>query len=258
MNLGIAGKVALVTASSGGIGKAVAHVLAAEGAELVLFSRSERLLRATAREIQAQHNVPVLPVAGDMRSAEDVERLGDELKRRFETLDIFILNTGRPPHPQRKVLDETDDARWHEAFQTQLWAAIMVTRKVVPLMLNRGWGRVVAVTSASVKHPMPLHALSTVFRAGVTAYMKHLANEVATRGVTVNTVGPASINSDSANSSYRNNSALVAERVKRIPVGRLGKVDEFAATVAFLASDHAGFITGASLYVDGGMGPSLY
>lgn len=258
MDLGITGKVALVTASSGGIGKAIANQLAAEGVELVLFSRSEQLLRATAREIHEKHNVHVLPITGDMRSSEDVERLGGELKRRFGALDICVLNTGRPPHPQREVLDETDDARWHEAYQTQLWAAILITRKVVPLMLDRGWGRVVAVTSASVKHPMPLHGLSTVFRAGVTAYMKHLANEVADKGVTVNTVGPASINTDSANSSYRNDGTLVAERVKRIPVGRMGKADEFAATVAFLASDYAGFITGASLYVDGGMGSSLY
>ncbi len=213
MDLGIRGKVALVTGSSGGIGKAVAHALAAEGVELVLFARSESLLRQNASEIQARLQVPVLPIAGDMRSEKDVDGLRDELVRRYGALDIFILNTGRPPHPQREVLDETDETRWHDAYQPQLFGAVMVTRKVAPLMLARGWGRVVAVTSASVKQPMARHGLSTIFRAGVTAYMKHLANEVAAKGVTVNSAGPASINSASPNSSYRNNQALIAEHI---------------------------------------------
>ena len=245
MNLGIAGKVALVTASSQGLGKAVAHALAAEGVRLMLFARSEPALRSTAAEIEKQHNVPVLAVPGDMRSEADVDRLVTELQQKFGGVDILVLNTGHPPKPRREVLQETEDARWEEGYRTLLWGVILVARKVVPLLLDRGWGRVIAITSASVKHPMPRHGLSTVFRAGVTGYMNHLANEIAPKGVTVNTVCPGSIdtNHKSGNES--------SERLKLVPIGRLGRPEEFAATVAFLASDYAGFISGTSLHVDG-------
>ena len=253
MNLGIAGKVAVVTASSSGLGKAIAQALAAEGVKLALFARSSEPLRTTATEIEKQYGVPVLPVAGDMRSPADVDRLVTALQQKFEGADILVLNTGRPPVPMHEVLDETDDGRWEEAYRTQLWGALLVARRIVPLLLDRGWGRVIAITSASVKQPMPQHGLSTVFRAGVTAYMKHLANEIAAKGVTVNSVCPASIGTASLTGSYD-----ASERIKRVPVGRLGRPEELAATVAFLASDSAGFITGASLHVDGGMVASLY
>ena len=115
-------------------------------------------------------------------------------------------------------------------------------------MLDRGWGRVVAITSASVKQPMLNHGLSTIFRAGLTGYLKHLANEIAAKGVTVNMVCPASVVTSDRPGTYD-----VDERLKGIPLGRLGKPDDVAAAVAFLASDHAGFITGASLNIDGGM-----
>jgi len=253
MNLGISGKVALVTACSSGIGKAVAHALAAEGVRLALFSRSAEPLRATAAEIEKQHNVQVLPVPGDMRSEADVERLVQEIKQTFGGCDIVVLNTGRPPTPMREVLEETENERWEDAYRTQLWGPLLVARKVVPLLVDRGWGRVIAITSASVKQPMRRHGLSTVFRSGVTGYMKHLANEIAAKGVTVNTVCPASIGTESLKGTYD-----VSERLKLVPVGRLGRPAELAATVAFLASDHAGYITGASLHVDGGMVASLY
>jgi 3-oxoacyl-[acyl-carrier protein] reductase len=252
MNLGIAGKVALVTASGTGLGKAAAHALAAEGAKLVLFSRSADTLRATALEIQKQHKVPVIAVAGNMSSESDIATLADRLRTEFGGLDILVLNTGRPPHPLRVVLDENDNARWNDAYRTQLWSATLVAREIVPLMLDRGWGRVVAITSASVKQPMLNHGLSTIFRAGLTGYLKHLANEIAAKGVTVNMVCPASVVTSDRPGTYD-----VAERLKGIPLGRLGKPDDVAAAVAFLASDHAGFITGASLNIDGGMVAAL-
>jgi len=254
VDLGIAGKLAIVTASSGGLGDAVARALAAEGVHLALFARSEERLRANAVEIERRYNVRVAPVVGDMRSREDIENLVSVVKREFGGPDILVLNTGRPPSPPRdEVLDETDDDRWEEAYRTQLWAAILAARIVTPLLVQRGWGRVIAITSASVKQPMPRHGLSTIFRAGVTGLMKHIANEVASKGVTVNTVCPASIVTDSLKRTYD-----LSERIKRVPVGRLGRPEELAAIIAFLASEHAAFITGATIQVDGGMIASLY
>lgn len=253
MDLGIAGKLAIVTASSAGLGEAVAHALAAEGVNLALFARSGDRLRANAAEIERRYGVRVLPVAGDMRSRADVENLAAVVLREFGGPDILVLNTGRPPLPTREVLEETEDQRWEDAYRTQLWGAILVARVVVPLLVHRGWGRVIAITSASVKQPMPSHGLSTVFRAGVTGFMKHLANETAAKGVTVNTVCPASIATAGLKQSYD-----LSERIKRVPVGRIGRPEELAAAVAFLASDLAGFITGASIQVDGGMVASLY
>lgn len=253
MDLGIAGKVAVVTGASGGLGESIARVLAAEGASVVLFARSPDKLAQVASEIRAQHPVRAVTVAGDMRSRDDVRRLGESVRAEFGGADILVVNTGRPPLPMREALDETDDERWDEAYRTQLWGAILVMREITPMLVQRGWGRVIAVTSASVMQPMEKHALSTVFRAGVTGYLKHLANETAGRGVTVNAVCPASIETKSLRGSYD-----LAERVRRVPVRRVGKPEELAAAVAFLASRQAGYITGVSLPVDGGQTASLF
>ena len=253
MDYGIAGKVALVTASSSGLGKAAAHALAAEGANVVLFSRTAEVLRAAAAEIEKQHGVRALAVAGDMRVEADIDRLVVILKQEFGAPDILVLNTGRPPLTLREVLDETEQERWEDAYRTQLWGGIMVTQKVVPLMLKRGWGRVIAITSASVRQPTPRKGLSTIFKIGINAYMKHLANEIAASGITVNTVCPANINTP----TFRSDFELAARRT-RVPMGRLGSPEELAAAVAFYVSNGAGFITGTSLTVDGGMNATLF
>ena len=151
MNLGICGKTAIVTASSGGLGEYAARALAAEGVNLVLFARSADTLRTKAANIAQQHGVRVVPVAGDMRIAADVDRLISETQREFGGPDILVLNTGRPPVPMREVLDENDDERWQQAYETQLRGAVRVVGKVAPLLVARGWGRIVGITSASVK-----------------------------------------------------------------------------------------------------------
>ncbi len=253
MDLGIRGKTALVTASSGGMGRNIALALAAEGANVVLFARSADKLRDVAQEIERTHGVRALPVAGDMLVRADVERLASTLEREVGGPDIVVLLTGRPPNPIRATLDETDEARWHEAYHNQLWGAIQVMNHAVPLMLKRGWGRILAITSASVKQPMPHHCLSTVFRAGVTAYMKHLANEVAASGITVNCIAPALIDTSHRTGTSAYSEAQSEARKKLTPLGRLGTQEEFAGVVAFLASVQAGFITGASIQVEGGM-----
>jgi 3-oxoacyl-[acyl-carrier protein] reductase len=253
MNLGITGKTALVTASSAGMGRNIAHALAAEGVNVVLFARTADKLRAVARQIEHQYGVRACAVPGDMLVRADVERLGAVLEGECGGPDILVLNTGRAPNPIRATLDESDEARWHAAYHNQLWAGIQVATRVVPLMRARGWGRIIAITSASVKEPMPHHSLSTVFRAGVTAYMKHLANELGAHGITVNCVAPALIDTSHRAGAAAYSAAQTDARKKLTPLGRMGTQDEVCGVVAFLASMQAGFITGSTVHVEGGM-----
>ncbi len=257
MELGIKGKVALVSASSAGMGRSIACALAAEGVNLVLFARSSDALDALAKDLESRFGITVLAVAGDMRLKEDVERLGLAVKERFGLLDIFVLNTPRAPNPLWATLDENEDARWHQAYENQLWSAIQMCKAVLPLMLNRGWGRIIAITSASVKEPMAHHSLSTVFRAGVTAYIKHLANEVGIHGITANCVAPALIDNSHRQGSAAYTQVQTNARLKLTPLARMGTQEEIAGVVTFLASKQAGFITGTSIVVDGGMSRAL-
>lgn len=253
MNLGIGGKTALVTASSAGMGRNIAHTLASEGVNVVLFARTAAKLHEVASEIREQHGVKALAVPGDMLAASDVARLASTVQSEFCGLDILVLNTGRAPNPIRATLQESEESRWHEAYRNQLWGAIQVAMTLVPLMLDREWGRIIAITSASVKEPMPHHSLSTVFRAGVTAYMKHLANELGPRGITVNCVAPALIDTSHRAGGAAYSEAQTEARKKLTPLGRMGSQEEVCGTVAFLASMQAGFITGSSINVEGGM-----
>jgi len=183
MDLGLHGKTALVTASSAGMGRNIAHALGAEGANVVLFARSTDKLAAVAEELRTQHGVQALAVAGDMCDPAAAQALADSIRHTFGTLDVAVFNTGRAPVPLRATLEETDAQRWQAAGQTQLFSVIQVAQQVHPLMTQGG--RIIAITSASVQQPMPHHALSTVFRAGLTAYLKHLANELGARGIVI-------------------------------------------------------------------------
>jgi 3-oxoacyl-[acyl-carrier protein] reductase len=257
VDFGIKDKLALVTASSDGMGRNVAHTLAAEGANLVLFSRSKDKLHTTCHEIEARYGVKATAVAGDMTSHNDVLRLAETL-RSLGGPDILVLVSARPPNPLRETLKEDEQARWDQAYRAQLWSMIDLVTVTVPQMLDRGWGRIVAVTSASAKQPMAVHALSTVFRAGVTAYMKGLAAEVAPHGITVNCVAPALIDT-----SHRQGHAGYTEdqadhRKTLTPMGRMGTQEEVSGVIAFLASRQAGFVTGSTLAVEGGMIASLF
>lgn len=257
MDLGLKGKLALVTASSGGLGRSIADGLAAEGANLVLYARSEVKLQEIARETADRHNVEVVAQAGSMLDAADVHRLSATLKD-LGGPDVVVLLTGRPPTPLRPTLEETERARWDEAYRNQLLAVVEVVNEVVPLMRGRDWGRIIAVTSAHAKQPMVGHALSTVFRAGVTAYMKGLAGEVAGDQITVNCVAPALIDSSHRTGEAAYTEEQTAHRQTLTALGRLGSHEELSAVVTFLASHQAGFITGSTVAVEGGMVGALF
>jgi len=246
LDLSIAGKRAVVIGGSMGLGYAVCERLAAEGVHLLLFARDSRRMKEAREQLQRAHGVQVDTVAGDITCEEDVDRLACAAADGGGS-QILVLNTPRPPSPMRDFLDENDNARWDEAHQMQLHGALLVLRKVTPVLVGSGWGRVVAITSASVKQPMPRHALSSIYRAGVHAALKHLAMELADKGVTVNAVAPATVETPAFHAHHN-----VQARLQAVPVKRAGKPEELAATVAFLASDLAGFITGETIQLDGG------
>jgi 3-oxoacyl-[acyl-carrier protein] reductase len=257
MDLGISGKIALVTAASGGMARNIAHALAAEGVNLVLFARSADKLQAVAQEIEQQHRVKAVAVSGSMLEPDDVKRLGSTLSA-LGGPDIVVLVTGRPPNPLRASLEENEPSRWQEAYENQLLSVVNVVNGVVPGMTKRGWGRIIAVTSASAKQPMAKHAISTVFRAGVTAYMKGLANEIGETGITVNCVAPALVDTSHRTGKAAYTPEQAAHRKTLCPLGREGTQEELCGVVTFLASRQAGFLTGSTITVDGGMTASLF
>ena len=224
---------------------------------MVLFSRSADRLQAIAGEIEQQHDARAVPIVGSMLNEPDVRRLATALGH-LNGPEIVVLLTGRPPTPLRDTLDETEPGRWQEAYENELASVVQVVNGVVPLMLSRGWGRIIAITSAHARQPTVGHALSTVFRAGATAYMKSLALELAARNITVNCVAPALIDTThrSGQAAY---TAEQAERRKTLaPMRRMGSQEDVCAAVAFLASDQAGFITGTTMTVDGGLVGALF
>ena len=251
MDLAIAGKRALVFGGSQGLGLAVCERLAAEGVDLVIFARDPDRLTACKNQLQQSHRIAVDVCAGDMTCEADIDRVAMQVEV-LGGVQILILNTPRPPSPMRDFLDEQDQARWTQAYQQQLHGALLVLRKITPLITKTGWGRIVAITSASIKQPLPRHAISGIFRAGVQVALKHLAMEVAERGVTVNSVAPATVMTPTFGTFHN-----VEQRIAAVPLKRAGKPEELAATVAFLASEHAGFITGENIQFDGGQTRSL-
>jgi len=251
MDLGISGKRALVIGGSQGLGLAVCERLAAEGADVLIFARDAARLADCQQQLRQVHRVSVDICPGDITREADIDRLADQVKV-LGRVQILVLNTPRPPSPMRDFLDEQDQTRWDLGYQHQLHGALLVLRKITPLIVETGWGRVVAITSATIKQPLPRHAISGIFRAGVQVALKHLAMEVADKGVTVNSVAPATIMTPTFGNFHN-----VDQRIAAVPVKRAGKPEELAATVAFLASEHAGFITGENIQLDGGQTRSL-
>ena len=251
MDLGLKGKRAIVTGATSGLGLACAEALAAEGVDLVLFARGAEGLEAAAVRLREVGAPAVMSVRGDMTKRPDLRRLRDAVAA-VGGFDILVLNTPRPPSPMHDLLEEDDDERWEEAHRRQLQGPLIALRDLAPLLQERRWGRIVAITSASVKQPMARHALSTVYRAGLQAALKHLVTELGPSGVTVNAVAPATVMTPTFTAFHD-----LEARVQATALKRYGRPEEVAAAVAFLASERAGFITGELLQLDGGQTASL-
>ena len=262
MDLGIRGKVALVAASSRGLGRAIAEELAAEGVNLVVCARGEEALRKTAEEIRKSSGVEVVDVAADVSDPAGLNRVVGAALEKFGRVDILVTNSGGPPSG---TFESLTPEMWDAATRLLLTSAVGLSRAVLPGMKERRWGRILTVTSIAVKQPVEGLMLSNSLRAAVTGFARTLANEVAPFNVTVNNLMPGYTRTDRVEQLARaagertgaSAKDAFAKWEKEIPMGRLGEPRELAALAAFLASERASYITGSSIAVDGGWISSL-
>ncbi len=262
MDTGLKGKVAVVTASSAGLGKAVAVRFAQEGANVVMCSRSQARIDAAAADVRDQ-GADVLALEIDVTNPAEIDRLISSAVERFGGVDILVTNAGGPP---AGTFDRFDDAAWQNAFELTLMSAVRLIRRTIPEMRKRGGGSIVAMTSSSIKQPIPNLLLSNVMRAGVAALAKTLSDELTGDNIRVNTLVPGRIATarieelDRANAERQgvDVETVTKQQLGNIPMGRYGEAGEFAAGAVFLASEAASYITGATLQVDGGMIRSLW
>ncbi|HEY2771542.1 MAG TPA: SDR family oxidoreductase [Solirubrobacteraceae bacterium] len=240
MDLGLEGKVALVTGASKGLAFGIAQTLAEEGATVAVSSSSrERIGRAAAA-------LGATPFVHDARDATAAGRLVEDVERQLGRLDILVVNSGGPPASPDALSFSLED--WQRAYELLLLGALALVEAALPGMRERGWGRVLSLSSSVVREPSPVLVLSASHRAGLLAALKVIARQVGGDGVTVNTLLPGVIDTDRARDLGADN----PDNVRQIPAGRLGTVAEFASAAAFLCSERAGYITGTTLLIDGG------
>jgi 3-oxoacyl-[acyl-carrier protein] reductase len=263
MDLGLKNKIALVTASSRGLGRAVAEELGAEGASLIMCARDATHLDQTASFIRETTGARVISVAADVSLPGDVRRVVDSGISEFGRIDILVTNAGGPPAGRFEYLSP---AEWESAVRLTLFSVVELVRGVLPSMKARHWGRILNITSIAVKQPVDNLMLSNSLRSAVTGFARTLANEVAAEGITVNNILPGYTRTERveelaqmmAEKDKTSPGAFKASWEKQIPMKRLGEPREFAALAAFLVSERASYITGTSIQVDGGWIRSLF
>ena len=248
MNLGISGKKALVMASSKGLGKAVATELSREGAEVLICSRTEADLIATAQEIKAETGGTIHLAAGDVSTNEGRDTILNVASEKLGAIDILVTNTGGPPFGD---FESHSLETWESAYKLLLESTVAMIQAVLPGMKAQQWGRIVTITSQAVKQPVDGLILSNSVRASILGLVKTLANEVGPNNITVNNVMPGYTQTKRLEGLMEKNPDLHSI-TEEIPLRRIGQPEEFAAAVTFLCSEKASYITGVSLPVDGG------
>jgi 3-oxoacyl-[acyl-carrier protein] reductase len=255
VDLGIRGKVALVMGASGGIGEAVAGALAAEGATLALAARRADELERVAASCLAAGATGAHAFTFDQSERGAGARLVERASDALGAIEIVVLNGGGPK-PGTFTQVPLED--WDRAYDTVLRTMIDVTQAALPAMTARGWGRVVALTSTSVKQPIGTLVLSNAFRTALVSSLKTLAGEVARFGITVNAIATGRVMTDRIRSLYGSEADAEAAARREVPIGRVASPPEFAPMVAFLCSEPARYITGQTIAVDGGLVASLF
>jgi 3-oxoacyl-[acyl-carrier protein] reductase len=262
VDLGIAGRRALVGGASSGLGRATAIGLAAEGCRLAIWSRSTERLEPVARELERRHGQPVAVLAGDAADPATGARIAAEAVAALGGVDIVVLNAGGPPPVDPTA---TDSTAWARSFQLLATTPIEIATRLLPAMRATGWGRIVAILSSTVRQPIPELAYSNAGRSALTAWLKTVARSVAAEGVTVNGVLPGrhetprivELDVAAAERTGRSREDIRAGHIAGIPIGRYGTAEELANLVVYLASEPARYQTGTFTAVDGGMLPGL-
>lgn len=263
MDLGLKDRVAMVAASSQGLGRAVALGLAREGATLALCARTRATLESTAEAIRKETGAEVLAAPVDVTDYDQVRQFVAETHQRFGRVDICVTNAGGPP---AKPFSETTLEDWQSGVNLNFMSTLYFAREVLPQMREQRWGRLIAITSAAVKQPIDGLILSNAVRSAVSGLVKSLSNEYARHNVTVNGVCPGytltarldGLSSKLAQAQGVDPQAIRERWTSQIPAGRLGAPEEFANVVVFLASERASYVNGVSIAVDGGFVKGVY
>jgi 3-oxoacyl-[acyl-carrier protein] reductase len=263
MDTGLKDKTVLITASSMGIGKAVAEMFAEEGCKIAISSRSKENLLSTAQELKDKFSIEPFWSVCDLNKQKDIENTFNAVSSQFGNIDILVNNCGGPVPGLFQQLDEED---WNNAYEQVLLSSVRFSKLVLPGMMANNWGRIINLTSISVKQPVDNLVLSNSLRAGVSGLTKTLSNEVAKFNITVNNVAPGmtltrrlyELAVVEAKEKGKSHEEILVEMAKRIPLNRLAKPEEIASVVIFLASKQASYVTGVTIQVDGGYIKSVY
>jgi 3-oxoacyl-[acyl-carrier protein] reductase len=258
MDLGLKNRVALVAASSQGLGLATAEAFAAEGCRVAMCARNQQALESNAQRIRKQHNAEVLTHAFDVTDEAAVRQFVTSVVSRFGTVDICVTNAGGPPAKGFLAASLED---WQRAIDANFLSTIYFAREVIPHMQRQHWGRIITITSITTKQPVTDLVLSNAVRAAVVGLVKSLANEFGKDGILVNNIGPGFTATDRLKELAKARSAATGKPEQEFldawasdaPLKRLGDPREFADTVVWLASERASYITGQTVLVDGGM-----
>jgi len=262
MDLGIKGKVGVVTASSRGLGKAVAEILAREGVNLAICSRDGDRLKKTADYLAEKYKVEIKPLVCDVTNPEAVKVFREDALAHFKACHILFTNSGGPPSG---TVDDFKVNDYKEALELNLLSTINLVEEFLPIMKEQKWGRIIALTSITVKQPLSNLVLSNVSRVGVVAFIKSLSTQIAGLNITANSVAPGFFMTErvrqliaaKAEKSQTTYQEGLNQLAASIPAKQLGNPLDFGSLVAYLASEHASYITGDTILIDGGMYPGL-